>query len=99
MSLVAQVDVFDESHSLVLSGAHCSISANVGIRQGVRRVVWHGVLDHPGLAEKIAQSLPARLWLVALNWERTVRPTEQPTTSYAMAFDGEGEPPPGMAQP
>ena len=99
MSLIALVDVFDERHSLLASGVHCSISASVGIRQGARRVVWHGLLDHPGLAEKTAGSLPGKLWLVALNWQRTVIATGPPASSCAVGFDGEGEPPPGAVRP
>lgn len=97
-SLVALVDVFDEKHSLLVSGVHCSIGISMGVRLGARRLVWHGLLEHPDLAEKIVDSLPGGLWLVASNWERAVIPTGPPASSHAIGFDGEGEPPPGTVR-
>lgn len=98
MSLAALVDVFDEKHSLLVSGVHCSVSASVAFRQGARRVVWHGLLDHPDIAKKIAHSLPGKLCLVAANWQRTVMPVGSLASSRAVGFDGEGEPPPGAVR-
>jgi hypothetical protein len=70
----------------------------VAFRQGVRRVVWHGLLDHPDLAEKVADSLPGKLWLASLNWQRTVTVVGPLASSRAVGFDGEGEPPPGAVR-
>lgn len=98
MSLAAIVDVLDEKHGPLAHGAHCSIamSQRLGHRREKRR--WHGVLQHPDLGEKLANSFSGRLWLVALNWERAVLVTGAPASSDMVSFDGQGEPPPGAAK-
>lgn len=98
MSLATVVDVLDEKRSPLAHDAHCSIAMSQGLRHGTEKRLWHGVLQHPDLGEKLASSSPGRLWLVALNWERAVLVTGVPPSSDMVSFDGQGEPPPEAAK-
>ncbi|MGB6836577.1 MAG: hypothetical protein WBF66_02610 [Dehalococcoidia bacterium] len=98
MSLATVVDVLDEKRSPLAHGAHCSIATSQGLRHGTEKRLWHGVLQHPNLADEVAGSFSGRLWLVALNWERAVLVTGAPASSDMVSFDGQGEPPPGAAK-